>query len=63
MEGDAGDDTIIGGSGADTMLGGDGNDTFYARDSVADTLYGNLGTDRAQRDSIDSINSIEQTIA
>jgi uncharacterized delta-60 repeat protein len=64
LEGGDGNDTLTGGAGNDTMLGQAGDDTFYARDGAKDTVDGGSGTaDRAQRDGIDSVVNVEQTIA
>ncbi|QOV88896.1 calcium-binding protein [Humisphaera borealis] len=55
----AGNDTINGGTGEDALFGEDGNDTFYSKDSTKDFLSGGIGTDKANKDAIDVINSVE----
>ena len=62
LHGEGGNDTLYGGAGADALYGEDGNDTFYAKDSTKDFLSGGLGTDKAQKDAIDVVNSIDGTI-
>jgi len=60
--GGAGNDILDGGGGADVLEGGDGDDVFFARDSVADQLFGGNGNDRAKIDAgLDSMNSVEST--
>ncbi|HEV2296330.1 MAG TPA: calcium-binding protein [Tepidisphaeraceae bacterium] len=59
LSGEAGNDSLDGGTGNDRLLGGDGNDTLIGNDGLADTLDGGLGTDKAKRDSIDVLLSIE----
>jgi Ca2+-binding RTX toxin-like protein len=48
-----------GGAGADKLYGLAGNDRFYAQDGVRDTVSGGTGTDKARRDTIDVLTSIE----
>jgi Ca2+-binding RTX toxin-like protein len=62
MQGGDGNDIVTGGNGADIMLGQNGDDSLYSRDSSADTLDGGNGTDRAQTDVHDAIQSIELQI-
>jgi Ca2+-binding RTX toxin-like protein len=45
VNGDAGDDSLVGGRGDDTLAGGAGNDTIYG-DQGADTLNGGDGQDK-----------------
>jgi Ca2+-binding RTX toxin-like protein len=60
LTGGAGADTLYGSAVANLLTGNAGNDTFYsAGDKVRDTLIGGTGTDRAHRDSIDAVNSVE----
>ena len=59
LYGNAGNDVLTGGLGADILDGGTGNDTLYGKDAVRDTLLGGTGTDKARRDTIDSVASIE----
>lgn len=61
LEGGPGPDVLRGGGGSDTLYGQAGNDLFYALDRVRDILDGGLGTDRARRDSIDVLRSVEGT--
>lgn len=61
LQGDAGDDFLSAGTGTDSAYGNDGNDTFYTKDAVKDYLYGGAGTDKATRDAIDVINSVESS--
>lgn len=58
-----GNDVLTGGGGADVLDGGAGNDVLYGRDGVRDTLLGGTGTDKAQRDAIDTVASIESYLA
>ena len=44
MNGQDGEDVLIGGSGADTIRGGDGNDIIFGADK-GDRLYGGIGND------------------
>ncbi|QOV89121.1 M10 family metallopeptidase C-terminal domain-containing protein [Humisphaera borealis] len=59
IEGGDGNDTIYGGSGEDAMFGQNGNDTFYSKDGIKDFLAGGSGTDKANKDAIDIVNSVE----
>jgi Ca2+-binding RTX toxin-like protein len=60
--GNGGNDILDGGGGADVLEGGAGDDIFFARDSVADQLFGGTGNDRAKIDiGVDVMNSIEST--
>lgn len=59
IEGNAGNDFLSGSYGADALYGNDGNDTFYSKDGTKDFLSGGFGTDKANRDAIDVINSVE----
>ncbi len=45
INGDGGNDTIVGGSGDDTLMGGEGNDTISGR-AGNDMITGNAGDDR-----------------
>ena len=45
LNGDAGDDSLMGDLGADLMNGGDGNDTFYAGQGGDDVMNGGAGND------------------
>ncbi len=65
LTGGSGDDVLIGGTGNDSLDGGDNNDTFFARNNPADAdqIAGGTGTDRLQKDSIDSSTSIESLLA
>jgi Ca2+-binding RTX toxin-like protein len=60
--GGAGDDRLYGGPGGDRLYGQDGNDSLYGRDGVKDLLDGGGGEDRAQRDPIDDVVSVEIVI-
>lgn len=53
MFGDAGNDSLVGGTAADTLFGGAGNDVLDATQQGADLLYGEGGNDtlRAGSDS------------
>jgi Ca2+-binding RTX toxin-like protein len=55
----AGNDTVNGGTGEDALYGEDGNDTFYSKDNTKDFLSGGIGTDKANKDAIDILNSVE----
>ena len=62
LDGGAGNDTLSGGSGKDALFGKDGNDTLYAKDGTADFLSGGLGSDKAQKDSTDTVLGVETFI-
>lgn len=59
MYGGTGGDTLHGGAGSDLIYGDDGDDWIYVHDGPVlyfnDTVYGGLGTDRAQWDAWDSV--------
>ncbi|MBC7785712.1 MAG: hypothetical protein H7144_17935 [Burkholderiales bacterium] len=66
--GGRGNDTVYGADGMDTLTGnlgndyldaGAGNDTLYTRDSATDRVFGGTGTDSANRDKADILDSIE----
>lgn len=61
IKGGAGNDTLYAEAGLDKLYGEDGNDTLYARNTTADAdvLDGGAGTDRAQKDSLDKLTSVE----
>jgi Ca2+-binding RTX toxin-like protein len=64
LQGNDDDDTITGGPGHDTMRGDRGgltfgNDTFFARDGEVDDVDGDEGTDSAQVDDDDVLESID----
>jgi serralysin len=72
LYGGDGNDTLDGGSSTDRMWGDAGNNTYYgqggddylfARNGLADILYGQAGTDHAQVDSSDSVTTIEDLLA
>jgi len=52
--GEAGDDTLLGGTAGDWLLGGRGNDTLYASDGD-DWLFGDGGDDVLSGDSGDDV--------
>ena len=56
MDGEAGNDQVVGGDGNDVVRGGDGSD-LLAGDTGADTIYGDAGRDELQggagNDSLD----------
>jgi uncharacterized delta-60 repeat protein len=62
LSGGGGDDVLYGNGGRDTLLGGAGNDQLFARDgdSIADTLDGGDGTDRADADAADVLTGVEE---
>lgn len=60
LTGGPGNDTLTGGTGKDKLYGLDGNDTFQTVDGYIDALSGGNGTDRAHRDSADTVSSVEQ---
>lgn len=64
IHGGDGNDTITGGKGADKLFGDAGNDTLYARSSPADadTVDGGAGTDKAQKDVLDKLTTVESVI-
>ncbi len=57
--GSNGNDVLIGGLGNDTMEGGNQNDTFYAKDVLVDLIKGGAGSDLAEYDIDDVLDSIE----
>ncbi|HTL28371.1 MAG TPA: calcium-binding protein [Tepidisphaeraceae bacterium] len=60
LDGGSSNDRLQGDSDNDTMYGQSGNDHFFAKaDGGIDSLIGGSGTDDAQRDSGDIVNSIE----
>ena len=62
LHGNAGNDTIDGGTAADKLYGDAGNDSLYAKDGTKDTVSGGTGTDKARRDTIDALLSIEGSL-
>ncbi len=73
LYGGDGNDTLDGGSSTDRMWGEAGNNTcygqggddyIYARNGLADVLYGQAGTDHAQIDTgTDSVTTVEDLLA
>jgi uncharacterized delta-60 repeat protein len=72
LDGGAGDDLLFGGGGDDVLTGGDGrdklvgeagDDTFFSRDGFADVLDGRSGNDKAQKDDLDGLTSVETILA
>lgn len=61
IRGGQGADVINGGAGEDALYGDDGNDVFQSKDSIKDFLSGGIGTDSANKDAIDVINSVESS--
>jgi Ca2+-binding RTX toxin-like protein len=59
LQGDAGNDFLSAGAGADSLNGNDGDDVFYSKDGNKDFLAGGAGTDKATRDAMDVVNSVE----
>ena len=55
LSGHGGHDILMGGNGNDWLIGGLGNDYFYANDSRAATVIGNLGDDLAEADMFDEL--------
>ena len=62
VHGNAGNDVIDGGTAADKLYGDAGNDSLYAKDGTKDTVTGGTGTDKARRDAIDLLSSIEGSL-
>ncbi len=60
LSGGPGNDKLTGGTGKDKLYGLAGNDTFQSVDGYVDALNGGVGTDRAHRDSTDTVTSVEQ---
>jgi len=63
LDGGSSNDRLDGGAGSDTLIGQGGSDNFYTRDKARDFLFGSSGIDYAQTDSIDSLSSVERSIA
>jgi Ca2+-binding RTX toxin-like protein len=70
LNGGDGNDVLFGGPGADRLqgdhgsdrvYGGAGNDTMWAWDGFADVLDGGLGVDRAWKDKLDRVYSVERS--
>lgn len=59
LYGGDGTDVLSGDAGADRIFGEIGDDTIKASDGAKDSLYGGTGTDKAYRDAIDVLDSIE----
>jgi hypothetical protein len=55
MNGEPGNDIIVGGPGKDTFLGAEGNDCFFAIDGEVDVLKGMKGRDNHESDPDDVI--------
>lgn len=55
-------DTLDGGGGQDRLYGMAGNDTLLGKDGVGDYLDGGAGTDKAQKDSVDALFSVESIL-
>ena len=62
VHGNGGNDVIDGGTATDKLYGDAGNDSIYAKDGVKDTGSGGAGTDKARRDTIDALLSIEGSL-
>jgi len=60
LYGGAGSDKLQGDHGRDAVYGGLGNDTIFAWDGFADRIDGGPGTDRAWRDKLDRVYSVER---
>jgi hypothetical protein len=60
LYGGPGNDKLQGDDGSDVMYGGTGNDTFWAWDGFADRIDGGPGTDRAWKDKLDRVVSVER---
>jgi uncharacterized delta-60 repeat protein len=54
-----GHDRIYGGVGVDTYAGGNGNDLIVSTDDVAESIFGDSGTDSVIGDASDILSSIE----
>lgn len=59
VEGNAGHDFLSGGGGSNALHGNDGDDVFYSKNGVQDFLAGGAGYDKATRDAVDVLNSVE----
>ncbi|MDB5294653.1 MAG: cya 3, partial [Phycisphaerales bacterium] len=59
LGGGGGADFLYGGAGQNALFGNDGNDTFYTKNGIKDYLEGGAGTDKANKDAIDVLNSVE----
>ena len=59
LRGGRGNDILDGGTGSDKLFGGAGVDTFYVRDGTKDQVDGGAGNDRANKDPIDALFSVE----
>jgi uncharacterized protein YkwD len=64
MEGGSSTDRFWGEGGNNSYFGQGGDDYFYSRNSLADTLYGQVGVDHAQLDdSLDFREGVEDLLA
>ena len=61
VEGNDGHDFLSAGAGTDALHGGNGDDVFYSRDGAKDFVSGGAGHDKAARDAVDVLNSVEGT--
>lgn len=59
IQGGAGNDLLDGSAGIDSMYGQSGTDTFFARDHVADLIFGASGKDTLTGDIADILSSVE----
>ena len=59
LRGGTGSDSLYGGTRGDLLMGEDGNDFLWSRDSYRDSLNGGAGTDVADANSEDLLQSIE----
>jgi Ca2+-binding RTX toxin-like protein len=60
LYGGPGNDKLQGDTGDDTVYGGPGRDTIFAWDGFADRLNGGTGVDRAWKDKLDRVTSVER---
>ena len=63
LDGGSSNDRLQGDAGIDTFYGQGGDDFIYAKDSVAESIFGGSGNDSSQYDKTDKRESIEKVIA
>jgi uncharacterized delta-60 repeat protein len=62
INGEGGNDVIYGSFGIDRLFGGAGNDTIFSRDGGSELVFGDSGTDTADADDDDVLESVENRL-